>query len=81
MVFNTVNSSSSEMVLNSFLLVAKEAVKHNIEKLVLFPGKYRTEGLNILWFLLLFSCCIIVSLPTSCLLRADRGDTGHLLAT
>lgn len=39
MVFNTVNFPGLETLLNSFLLVAKEAVKHNTEKLVPFPGQ------------------------------------------
>lgn len=39
MVFNIANAPSLETVLNSFLLVAKEAVKDNIEKLVPFPGQ------------------------------------------
>lgn len=39
MVFNRANSPELEAALNSLLPVAKEAVKHNIDKLVPFPGQ------------------------------------------
>lgn len=39
MVFNRANSPELETALNSLLLVAKEAVKPNVDKLVPFPGQ------------------------------------------